>query len=92
VNRDNDRLAEEAAGGNRYRSNFSGNGGTRCRRTFTSFTWLRPLRTTTPTRRRKKGLKDNEELMVSDKEIDDMLPLTMRRASRALPAPIAWSC
>lgn len=29
------------------------------------------------------SLKDNEELMFSDKEIDDMLPGTLRRANRA---------
>ncbi|CCV08449.1 hypothetical protein MESS2_740076 [Mesorhizobium metallidurans STM 2683] len=28
-------------------------------------------------------MKDNEELMFSDKEIDDMLPTTLRRSSRA---------
>jgi len=31
----------------------------------------------------KKGLKDNEELMFSDKEIDDMLPTSLRRSWRA---------
>lgn len=30
----------------------------------------------------QKGLKDNEELMFTEKEIDDMLPHTMRRANR----------
>jgi hypothetical protein len=39
----------------------------------------------------QKGLKDNEELMFSEKEIDDMLPRTLRRANRlgdAVPAQI----
>jgi hypothetical protein len=30
----------------------------------------------------QKGLKDNEELMFSEKEVDDMLPHTLRRANR----------
>jgi hypothetical protein len=30
----------------------------------------------------QKGLKDNEELMFSEKEVDDMLPQSLRRASR----------
>ncbi len=30
----------------------------------------------------QKGLKDNEELMFTEKEIDDMLPHTMRRTNR----------
>lgn len=30
----------------------------------------------------QRGLKDNEELMFTEKEIDDMLPHTMRRSSR----------
>jgi hypothetical protein len=30
----------------------------------------------------QKGLKDNEELMFSEKEIDDMLPQSLRRANR----------
>lgn len=30
----------------------------------------------------QKGLKDNEELMFTEKEIDDMLPHTMRRSNR----------
>lgn len=30
----------------------------------------------------QKGLKDNEELMFTEKEIDDMLPHTLRRANR----------
>lgn len=31
----------------------------------------------------QKGLKDNEELMFKDKEIDDMLPTSLRRSWRA---------
>ena len=31
----------------------------------------------------QKGLKDNEELMFTEKEIDDMLPNTLRRANRS---------
>jgi hypothetical protein len=31
----------------------------------------------------QKGLKDNEELMFRDKEIDDMLPTSLRRSWRA---------
>jgi hypothetical protein len=34
----------------------------------------------------QQGLKDNEELMFSEKEIDDMLPPTIRRANRVLSA------